>query len=127
MSRIQVMQPAIEHAENGITVSPVLAGIIAENYEALATFPASDKIYLNDGFPRVAGETLRNPDLANTLRLIADQGRDAFYYGPVAQSIVDAVQDDGGLITMEDLAGFEPSMRTPVRSTYRGYEIIFFI
>ena len=124
MSRQQVMQPAIDHADNGITVSPVLAGIIAENYEALAAFPASDKIYLNDGFPREAGEILRNPDLANTLRLIADEGRDAFYHGPVAESIVDAVQSDGGLMTMEDLAGFEPSFRTPVSSTYRDYEII---
>jgi len=124
MSRIQVMQPAIDYAEQGITVSPVLAGIIAENYEALASFPASEKIYLDDGFPKEAGGTVRNPDLANTLALIAAEGRDAFYHGPVAQSIVDAVQDDGGLMTMEDLAEFEVSIRTPVTSTYRGYEII---
>ncbi|MDH4021164.1 MAG: gamma-glutamyltransferase [Xanthomonadales bacterium] len=124
MNRIQVMQPAIDHAEQGITVSPVLAGIIAENYEAIATFPASDKIFLNDGFPREVGDTLRNPDLANTLRLIADQGRDAFYKGPVAESIVDAVQSDGGLMTMEDLANFDVSYRMPVTSTYRDYQII---
>ncbi len=111
-------------ANRALPYPPVLAGIIAENYEALATFPASEKIFLNDGFPKEAGDTLRNPDLANTLRLIADQGRDAFYHGPVAQSIVDAVQADGGLITLEDLAGFEVSFRTPVTSTYRGYEII---
>ena len=124
MKRIQVIQPAIDHAEQGITVSPKLAGIITDNFEAIATFPASEKIFLNDGFPREAGDTLRNPDLANTLRLIADQGRDAFYHGPVAESIVDAVQSDGGLMTMEDLAGFDVSYRTPVTSTYRGYEII---
>jgi len=124
MDRQQVMQPAIDYAEQGITVSPVLAGIIAENYEALATFPASEKTFLKDGFPREAGDTLRNPELASTLRLIADQGRDAFYRGPVAQSIVAAVQADGGLITLEDLAGFEVSFRTPVTSSYRGYDII---
>ena len=124
MNREQVMRAAIEYAEQGITVSPVLAGIIASNYEALATFPASEKIFLDDGFPKEPGSLLRNPDLANTLRLIATKGRDAFYHGPVAQSIVDAVQDDGGLITMEDLASFDVSFRTPVSSTYRGYEII---
>lgn len=124
MSRAQVMQPAIDYADQGITVSPVLAGIIAENYEALANFPQSEKTFLDDGFPKEPGSTLRNPDLANTLRLIAEQGRDAFYHGPVAQSIVDAVQADGGLITMEDLAGFDVSFREPVASTYRGYEII---
>lgn len=124
MSRIQVMQPAIDYAEQGITVSPKLAGIITDNYEALATFPASDKIYLNDGFPKEAGDTLRNPDLAATLSLIALEGRDAFYQGPVAQSIVDAVQADGGLMTMEDLADYDVSYRTPVRSSYRGFDII---
>ncbi|MGB7452977.1 MAG: gamma-glutamyltransferase [Lysobacterales bacterium] len=124
MSRVQVMQPAIDFAEQGITVSPVLAGIIADNYEALANFPASEKTFLDDGFPKEPGSTIKNPDLGNTLRLIAEQGRDAFYHGPVAQSIVDAVQEDGGLITMEDLAGFDVSFREPVKSTYRGYEII---
>ncbi len=124
MSRQQVMQPAIDRAEQGLTVSPVLSSIITENYEALATFPASGKIYLNDGFPKEPGDVVRNTDLAKTLRLIADQGRDAFYSGPVAQSIVDAVQADGGLMTLEDLANFEVSFRTPVSNTYRGYEII---
>ena len=124
MNRQQVMQPAIERAEQGLTVSPVLAGIITENYEALASFPASSEIYLKDGFPKEAGDTVRNTDLAKTLRLIAAQGRDAFYHGPVAQSIVDAVQADGGLMTLEDLADFEVSFRTPVSSTYRGYQII---
>ena len=124
MGREQVMQPAIDHAEQGITVSPVLAGIITDNFEALANFPASEKIFLDDGFPKEPGSMVRNPDLAKTLRLVAKQGRDAFYQGPVAQSIVDAVQADGGLITMEDLAGFDVSFRTPVTSTYRGYELI---
>lgn len=124
MNRAQVMQAAIDYAEQGITVSPVLAGIIAENYEALANFPASERTFLDDGFPKEPGSILRNPELGKTLRLIAEQGRDAFYHGPVAQSIVDAVQADGGLITMEDLAGFDVSFRDPVTSTYRGYEII---
>ena len=124
MGREQVMQAAIDYADKGITVSPVLAGIIAENYEALANFPASEQTFLDDGFPKEPGSTLRNPNLANTLRLVAEQGRDAFYQGPVAQSIVDAVQGDGGLITMEDLAGYDVTFREPVKSSYRGYEII---
>lgn len=124
MSRQQVMQPAIDHIEQGVPVSDVLAAIISANYDALATFPASEAIYLTDGFPKEAGERITNTDLANTLRLIAAQGRDAFYRGPVAQSIVDAVQADGGLMTLEDLASYEVSFRTPVSNHYRGYEII---
>ena len=124
MSRQQVMQPAIDFAGQGINVSGVLAGIIAENWEALSTFPESGKIFLNDGFPREAGETIVNSGLANTLLLVAEQGPDAFYHGPVAQSIVDAVQADGGLITLEDLASYEVSFRDPVVGSYRGYQII---
>ena len=124
MSRQQVMQAAIDYAQQGINVSNVLAGIIAQNWEALMTFPASAEIFLNDGFPRESGETVVNSGLANSLLLIADQGSDAFYQGPVAQSIVDAVQADGGLITLEDLAAYEVSFREPVVGSYRGYEII---
>lgn len=124
MTRQQVIQPTIDYAENGVTVSRVLANIIAENYEVLSTFPASDALYLTDGFPKVPGETIVNPDLANSLRMIVENGADGFYSGPTARRIVDAVQADGGLITMEDLAGFEVSFREPVTGTYRGYEIV---
>ena len=124
MDRQQVMQPAIDYARHGMTVTDVFAGIIAENQKTLATFPASEKIYLNNGLPRKAGETIVNPGLANSLLLIAEQGRDAFYTGPVARSIVDAVQADGGVITLEDLASYEVSFRDPVVGSYRGYQII---
>jgi gamma-glutamyltranspeptidase/glutathione hydrolase len=124
MSRQQVIQPSIDHAQQGLPVSEVFAGLIVDNYDVLQAFPASDAIYLTDGFPKQVGETVVNTDLANTLQLIADEGRDAFYRGPVAQSIVDAVQADGGLITMHDMAGYEVSFRTPVTGDYRGYGII---
>lgn len=124
MSRQQVMQPAIDYAENGISVSKVLAGIISENYDVLLNFPASNELYLTDGFPKEVGETIVNADLANSLRLMVKQGPDAFYRGPVAQKIVDAVQADGGLMTLEDLASYEVSFREPITGSYRGYKIV---
>jgi gamma-glutamyltranspeptidase/glutathione hydrolase len=124
MSRQQVIQPAIDRVEAGLPVSNVLANMIANNYDVLATFPASGDIYLTDGFPKLAGETVSNTDLAETMQLIIDGGRDAFYHGNVAQAIVTAVQADGGIMTLEDLAAYEPSFRNPVRGNYRGYEII---
>ena len=124
MNRKQVMLPAITHAQNGVPVSTVLAGIITEHYDALASFPASEEIYLTDGFPKEAGEIIFNRDLAKSLRLIADQGPDGFYRGPVAQSIVDAVQADGGLMTLQDLADYEVSLRDLVTGSYRGVEIV---
>jgi gamma-glutamyltranspeptidase/glutathione hydrolase len=102
----------------------VLSGLMTEHYDVLATFPTSEAIYLTDGFPKEPGEKVTNTDLADTLQLIAEQGRDAFYEGPVAQSIVDAVQADGGLMTLDDLADYDVSFRTPVVSSYRDFQII---
>ncbi len=124
MSRSQVIQPAIDRATQGVPVSKVLAAMIAANYDTLVTFPASEVIYLTDGFPKEPGETVANTDLAKTLGMIAQQGRDAFYLGPVAESIVAAVQADGGIITLEDLASYEASYRQPVSGSYRGYQIV---
>ena len=92
MSRAAVMQPAIERAEQGVVVSEVLAGMIAEHYDTLLAYPASATIYLSDDFPKMPGDLVRNTDLAGTLRRVAQQGRDGFYTGPVAESIVAAVQ-----------------------------------
>ena len=82
MSRSQVIQPSIDRATQGVPVSKVLAAMIAANYDTIVTFPASEVIYLTDGFPKEAGETVSNTDLAKTLDLIVQQGRDAFYQGP---------------------------------------------
>ena len=124
MPRARVMEPAIRHAEQGLVVSEVLAGMIAEHYDAVAAFPATAEIFLDDGLPRAPGDTVRNPDLAKTLRLISDQGHEAFYSGPMAQGIVDAVQADGGVMTLEDLAGYTVRVRVPLTGSYRDHEII---
>lgn len=124
MSRKQLMQPAIDHAEQGVPVSNVLAGMISDNYDVLLTYPASAAIYLSDDFPKSVGEKVSNTDLAKTLRLVAEKGREGFYAGPVAESIVKAVQGDGGTMTLEDLAGYNVSYRVPITGSYRGYDLI---
>jgi len=124
LERRQVMRPAIEYAENGIEVSEVLAGMITEHYDVLLAFPETAKIYLSDDFPKMPGERIVNPDLAATLRLVLENGRDGFYRGRVAKSIVDAVRADGGTMTMEDIENYLVSYRRPVRGSYRGYGII---
>lgn len=124
MSRRQVMQAAIDQAEQGVPVSAVLAGMIADNYDVLLHYPESAAIYLSDDFPKMEGEKVVNTDLAKTLRLVAEKGREGFYTGPVAESIVAAVQADGGTMTMGDMAGYLVSYRRPVTGSYRGYDII---
>lgn len=124
MSREEVMQPAIDYAENGFVVTKNFSDIIQDNYEKISKFEPTKEIYLKDGLPYKEGDILVNKDLANTLRKIAKEGKDAFYKGEIAQAIVDEVQRTGGIMTLEDLENYEVKVRTPGKGTYRGYEII---
>jgi len=124
LTRQQIMQPAVDYAENGYVVTENFSGIIMGELEKINSFPATAAIYTDDGLPWEAGSILKNPDLANTLRLISAGGADAFYHGPLAEKIAQAVQDAGGIITVEDLANYEVKVRAPITGTYRGYTII---
>lgn len=125
MTRAQVMQPAIDLANNGFVVSPTLAEVLKETYDTMTMFPEITKIYWQDGdFPYETGDIIKNPDLAKTLTIIRDKGKDGFYKGEVAEAIVRAVNKYDGLFTMEDLADYKVSVRKPVKGMYRGYEII---
>ncbi|MDD2446319.1 MAG: gamma-glutamyltransferase [Tissierellia bacterium] len=124
MSREEVMQPAIDIAENGFLVTDNFVGIIQDNFEKINKFDATKEIYLKNGLPFEAGDTIKNPDLAETLKIIVKEGKDGFYKGQVAEDIVKAANDAGGIFALEDLANYELKMREPVKGTYRGYEII---
>ena len=123
-TRQQIMQPAIDFAEKGYVVTGNLATIILDSLEKINRYPATAAIYTDNGLPWEAGSILKNPDLGNTLRLIAAGGADAFYKGPLAEKIAQAVQDAGGIITVGDLANYEVKIRAPITGTYRGYTII---
>jgi len=82
------------------------------------------EVYLDDMLPPEAGFILRNPDLAKTLRMVAEHGPDVFYRGEIAQMIVDGVQANGGYLSMEDLDEYRAILRWPARGSYRGYDLI---
>lgn len=124
LTRQQIMQPAIDYADNGFVVSRNLADGILANLDRLNTFPASSAIFTDEGLPWEVGDILKQPDLADTLRLIAREGADVFYHGPLAEQIVQAVQDTGGIMTLEDLARVRVRRHAPIVGTYRGYTII---
>jgi gamma-glutamyltranspeptidase/glutathione hydrolase len=124
LTRAQVLQPAVDWANKGIPVTINLAGIIKDNFETIKKFPACAAIYLKDGLPYEIGDTIKNPDLANTLKLVAAKGTDAIYKGEVARKIAEEVQKQGGIITAEDLANYKVQVRKPVVGTYRGYTIM---
>ncbi|MDO5718969.1 MAG: gamma-glutamyltransferase, partial [Tissierellia bacterium] len=124
MSREEVLKPAIDLAENGYLVTKNFENIITDNFEKINKFDATKEIYLKDGLPYVDGDILKNPDLAETLKLIAEQGSDAIYKGPIAEDIVKASADSGGILTLEDLENYEVKIREPIVGTYRDYEIV---
>ncbi len=120
----RVLQPAIRYAEEGFPVSAKLSDIIMQKYEIIQMFPATAAIYLDNGLPLMAGNVLKNPDLAATYRLLSDSGATAFYRGHLAREIVRQVQALGGILTMADLQQYRALEKTPVQGSYRGYHIV---
>jgi gamma-glutamyltranspeptidase/glutathione hydrolase len=121
----RAIAPALALAEGGIVVTPGLSESLKANEEELKDWPSSAKIFFKpDGAAYEPGEKLVQADLARSLREIAAKGPDAFYKGDVARRIADGVKKAGGLITTEDLAGYQAVVREPVRGTYRGYEVL---
>ena len=116
----QVMEPAIRLAENGFTVSDKLARELQEEKKGLERFPASRHIFLNDGKMLKAGDTLKQPELAATLKRIAKTGAQDFYGGETARMIVADMRNSGGLITLQDLAGYKPRVREVLRAKYES-------
>ncbi|WP_040825953.1 gamma-glutamyltransferase [Thermanaerovibrio velox] len=124
MSFAQVAQPAIELAEKGFKLHPMQSQIITDEYEKLQAYndPASVPFF-KDGLPMPAGEICVQKDLAKTLRILASQGKEAFYGGPIGEALVKAVNAHGGKMTLEDLKSYRVMERKPVFGTYRGYRI----
>jgi gamma-glutamyltranspeptidase/glutathione hydrolase len=120
----QVMAPAIRLAEQGFVVSPTLAGIVVDNFEAISRNETLAKLVCPEGLPIEAGATLKNPDLAASLRKIAAGGADVFYRGDLADAIAADMAAGGGRITKADLAAYRAIEREPVRGWYRGHEIV---
>lgn len=122
----ELLQPAIQLAEDGFAVNPYVSLMIASDYDALARFPASKRTFLSPtGAPPVPGRgRLKQPDLARTLRLIADEGSETVYRGAVARLIAEDMARNGGLIGEADLAAHQTRVVEPARVTYRGHEIL---
>jgi len=118
----KLVAPAITLAE-GHALDGYRSRSIEAEAERLAQFPASRSQFLVNGHAPPAGTVFRQPDLARTLRLIADGGHDVFYRGQIADSIVAEMQRGHGLISKSDLKGYRAKWRTPIQTTYRGYTI----
>lgn len=124
MSLADVMAPAIRLAEDGIAVTPDLYNSLISLEKRLKKWDSTPKIfYKGDDYYQV-GDILKQPELAHTLKLIAEKGKDGFYQGETAEKIAKAVTEAGGLMTLEDLANYKAVIREPVKGQYRGYEVV---
>lgn len=124
MPLAKVMAPAIVLAEQGFVLTQGDVNIMDRRSEDFAKHPNVASIFLNHGRPYRAGERLVQPQLAATLKLIARNGSDAFYKGPIANKIVAASAANGGLFTIRDFAEYTAHWEQPVRCSYRGYTIV---
>ena len=118
MKFADVMAPAIRLAENGYPVSAKLAHEFADEKTYLQQFSVSSRIFLKNGELFKAGETLRQPELAATLKRIAKNGAAEFYHGETARMLVSDMAALGGLITMDDLSQYQPKVREVLRAKY---------
>jgi gamma-glutamyltranspeptidase/glutathione hydrolase len=140
MSIAEVFAPAIEYAEKGYPIDQMLAASIDRGKNNLGKYPTTAKIFLPNGQPLKAGELLKNPDYAATLRKLVDAEKqalakkatrsqaikaafDRFYKGDIAQEFDRFFKANGGVLTAADLAGYEPQWTEPLQTKYRGFDV----
>lgn len=113
-----VMAPAIRLAEEGFVVSEKLAAELEEESPGLQAFPASKRIFLNGGQHFNAGDRLKQPELAATLKRIAEKGAAEFYRGETAHLLADEMAKNGGILSLDDLANYKPKVREALHAKY---------
>ena len=118
-----LLAPAIFYADDGFPVSEVVARYWSEGARKLAADPNAAKVFLPNGHPLKEGEVFRNPELANTMRLIAEKGPAGFYEGKTAEAILSVMKAQGGTMTAADLAEYQPEWVEPISTTYRGWTV----
>ena len=122
LNREELFSAAIDLADNGFPVSHVLSRVIAGD-SLLCEFPASKAVFSPSGKPAQPGEILYQKDLAKSFRSIVEGGRDAFYTGDIAKAIVRFSDEQGGLISMKDLADCHSRWEAPISVSYRGHTV----
>lgn len=118
----EVLQPAIELAENGFLVTEEFAGILRV-LEKRLDYPSTRRVFFPGGRAPSVGDVFRQADLARTLKRIAAEGADVFYKGEIARRIAAFYAQSGGILAYEDLAGYEAKWVEPISVDYRGYSV----
>ena len=120
----QLLEPAIFYAEEGFPVTEKVSAWIAEAEEVLKHYPSASRIYLPEGRPPRPGEILVQKDLGQTLRRIAEGGREVFYRGELAKAMVGYCRAHGGLLSEREFAEHHSEVYAPLHTSYRGYRVV---
>ena len=118
-----LFEPTIDYAKKGHPVTETIAYYLDRSKEIFKQYPNFPEVWMKDGETTRKGDIFKNPQLANTLEIIAEKGRAGFYEGEVAKTIADFIQAQGGFLTYEDLANFNSEWVEPVSTNYRGYDV----
>ena len=118
-----LFEPTIGYAKKGHPVTETIAYYLDRSKEIFKQYPNFSDVWMKDGETTGKGDIFKNPQLANTLEIIAEKGRAGFYEGEVAKTIADFIQAQGGFLTYEDLANFNSEWVEPVSTNYRGYDV----
>ena len=119
----EILQPAINYAENGFPVTELIAYYLDRSVPFLSKYDGFAEVFAPKGKAPVKGEIFKNPALANTFKKIVKGGRDAFYKGDIAHTIADYMKAQGGFITYEDMVSHTSDWVDPVSTNYRGYDV----
>ena len=118
-----LFEPTIKYANEGFPVTELIAYYLDRSSERFEDYPNFKEVWMKDGKMPEKGEIFKNPQLAKTLEIIAEKGRDGFYEGDVAKIMADFIQSQGGFLTYEDMSSFHSEWTLPVSSNYRGYDV----
>ncbi|HML17390.1 MAG TPA: gamma-glutamyltransferase [Bryobacteraceae bacterium] len=119
----KLLAPAIYYAENGYPVTEIIGGEWAAQEKSKAKVPGWAETYMPGGHVPKVGEMFRNPALAESLKLVAAKGRDGFYKGALAGRLVSFLKEQGNMMSLEDLAEFQPEWVEPISTTYHGWRV----
>src|SRR5206468_659748 len=119
----KLFSPAIYYGNNGFPVTEMISASWQQSVDFLSSYPNARETFLLGGRAPRVGEIFKNRDLAGTLQKIAEQGRDGFYKGGTAESILQISKQYGGTFKLSDLTEFEPEWVEPIATTYRGWTV----
>ena len=120
---VDILDPAIQYAENGFPLTELIAYYWKRNAEVLKQFPGFKELFMPNGKTPKKGEVFRNPHLANTLKIISKEGRDVFYKGEIAEKMVTYIKENGGFLSRRDLEDHRSEWVDPIATNYRGYDV----